>query len=219
VSAFKRPQTAQQAVLVELRRQILAGELAPGSQIVQDTIAERLGLSRVPVREALKILEGEGQVTYHAHHGYYVTKLDIDELLETYRIRALLEADCVRVAVPRLGPEDLARMAAALDDMTATARSERLVAFSAANRRFHFALLEPSGMTRMVKIIRQLWDATEPYRSLYFADPRHRDVVDAEHREILRATRERDTGRLNELLDEHRQHALDDLVLILERMS
>lgn len=219
MSTFKRPQTAQQAVLVELRQLILSGEMAPGSQIVQDAIAERLGLSRVPVREALKILEGEGQVTYHAHHGYYVTKLDVNELLETYRIRALLEADCVRLAVPNLGPEDLARAEAAIDEMADAAGHEDLVTFSAANRRFHFGLYEPSGMTRMVKIIGQLWDATEPYRSLYFAEPAHRDVVDAEHRAILVAARDRRTDQLNALLDEHRQHALDDLVATLERMA
>ncbi|MPZ79708.1 MAG: GntR family transcriptional regulator [Actinophytocola sp.] len=61
--AFRRPPTAQEAVLNELRRAIVSGELVPGQQIVQDVVAERLGVSRVPVREALKILEGEGQVT------------------------------------------------------------------------------------------------------------------------------------------------------------
>lgn len=218
MSTFQRPPTAQQAVLVELRRSILAGELAPGTQIVQDAVAERLGLSRVPVREALKILEGEGQVTYHPHHGYYVTKLDINELLETYRIRDLLEADCVTVAVPNLTEADLAGMDSAIEEMKEAANHEDVLSFSAANRRFHFSLYEPSGMTRMVKIIGQLWDATEPYRSLYFAEPHHRKVVDAEHREILDAARRRRTGTLIALLAEHRLHALNDLSATLERM-
>jgi len=87
-----RPPTAQEAVLAELRRFITTGRLRPGQQIVQDALAVQLGVSRVPLREALKILEGEGQVTYVAHRGYFVTELSLSDLLEVYRIREILEA-------------------------------------------------------------------------------------------------------------------------------
>ena len=97
---FRRPPTAQEAVLAELRRAIVTGELAPGEQVLQDALAERFGVSRVPLREALKILEGEGQVTYRPHRGYFVAELDVDDLREVYRIRDLLESEAVRVAVP-----------------------------------------------------------------------------------------------------------------------
>ena len=109
VHAFHRPLTAQQAVLAELRRAMLAGELTPGSQIVQEAIAERLGVSRVPIREALRILEGEGQVIYVPHHGYSVAELNLDELLEIQRIRELLEPEVTRKTLRQLGDEDLAR--------------------------------------------------------------------------------------------------------------
>ncbi|WP_338090699.1 GntR family transcriptional regulator [Planosporangium thailandense] len=213
--AFKRPPTAQEAVLEELRRAILAGELKPGTQIVQDAFAERLGLSRVPVREALKILEGEGQVRYSPHHGYFVTELDVNELLEIYRIRELLESEAVRLSVPLLGDEDLARLEQAIEDMAEASGRKDIVALTAANRRFHFSLFEPSGMHRMVRLIRQLWDSSDPYRSLYFGEPVHRDAVDREHRQILKAARRRDSEGLVHLLDEHRSHAIDELKKIL----
>jgi DNA-binding GntR family transcriptional regulator len=214
--AFKRPPTAQEAVLEELRRAILARELKPGTQIVQDAFAERLGLSRVPVREALKILEGEGQVRYSPHHGYFVAELDVNELLEIYRMRELLEAETVRAAAPLLTEPDLGRINQAIDDMTDANERADIVALTAANRRFHFALFEPSGMPRFVRIIKQLWDSSDPYRSLYFAEPVHRDTVDREHRQICEAARQRDGESLVRLLGEHRSHAIAELKKILE---
>jgi DNA-binding GntR family transcriptional regulator len=214
---FKRPPTAQEAVLQELRRSILEGELKPGTQIVQDAFAERLGLSRVPVREALKILEGEGQVRYSPHRGYRVTELDVSELLEIYRIRELLETEAVRAAAPRLTEDDVARLGNAIDEMAAANKVTDIVALTNANRRFHFHLFEPSQMPRFVRMIRQLWDSSDPYRSLYFTDPVHRDVVDMEHRGICEAARQRDAEALVRLLNEHRGHAIDALKRVLEQ--
>ncbi len=96
---FSRPPTAQEAVLVELRKEIASGALRPGEQVLQEAIADRLGVSRVPLREALKILEGEGQVVYHPHRGYFVAELSVADLVEVYRIRDLLEAEAVEVGV------------------------------------------------------------------------------------------------------------------------
>ncbi|HVQ18393.1 MAG TPA: GntR family transcriptional regulator, partial [Actinomycetes bacterium] len=115
--AFRRPPTAQEAVLSELRRAIMTGELRPGEQVLQDALAEKFGVSRVPLREALKILEGEGQVTYQPHRGYFVAELDAVDLVEVYRIRDLLESEAARVAVPLLTAADLTRLADAAHDV------------------------------------------------------------------------------------------------------
>ncbi len=168
---FRRPPTAQEAVLAELRRTIVTGELKPGEQILQDALAERFGVSRVPLREALKILEGEGQVTYQPHRGYFVTELDVDDLREVYRIRDLLESEAARIAVPLLTDTDLDRLEAAADDVDRADQSGDLVAMTAANRVFHFTLLEAAKMPRLVRLSRVLWDATDAYRSFYYADP------------------------------------------------
>jgi DNA-binding GntR family transcriptional regulator len=213
---FRRPPTAQEAVLAELRRSILEGELAPGAQILQDRIAEQLGVSRVPVREALKMLEGEGQVSYAPHRGYFVTELDAAELMEVYQIRDILEAEAVTRALPHLGDDDYERMQEAVDDMEAAEGEGDIVALTAANRRFHFALMEPCGMPRLLRIIRQLWDSTDPYRSVYFGHEQHRKTVRQEHRAILRAVRERNADELVRELTEHRLHAVESLRNILD---
>lgn len=212
---FKRPPTAQEAVLAELRRSIVEGELAPGTQIVQEALAERLGLSRVPIREALKILEGEGQVSYSPHRGYFVSELDLDDIGEVYRIREILETDAAVVGVPRLTDEDLARMADAVEELARAGDRGDMVAMTAANRRFHFAIIEASGMPRLTRLVRQLWDATDPYRSRYYSDQANRETVDEQHRQILAAARDRDTERVVRLLDAHREHAVAQFRTIL----
>jgi DNA-binding GntR family transcriptional regulator len=213
---FRRPPTAQEAVLAELRRSILERELAPGAQILQDRIAEQLGVSRVPVREALKMLEGEGLVSYAPHRGYFVTELNSAELMEVYEIRDILEAEAVTRALPNLGQDDYERMQEAVVDMEAAEDNGDIVALTAANRRFHFALIEPCGMPRLVRIIRQLWDSTDPYRSVYFGDERSRQRVRQEHRAILKAVRAGDADELVRHLTQHRHHAVDTLRDILE---
>lgn len=214
---FKRPPTAQEAVLAELRRFIATGRLRPGQQIVQDALAVQLGVSRVPLREALKILEGEGQVTYLAHRGYFVTKLSLSDLLEVYRIREILEAEAVSAAVPQMTAEDIDRLEEAEHDVQAAALIADVIAMTAANRRFHFALIEACAMPRLVWLIRLLWDATEVYRSVYYNEEHHRELVEAEHRAVVAAVRAGDAATALLVLADHRQHAVDALRPVLEK--
>jgi DNA-binding GntR family transcriptional regulator len=211
-SGFVKPPTAQEAVLAELRRAIGTGELRPGEQVRQDSLAERFGVSRVPLREALKILEGEGQVVYLPHRGYFVAELDVDDLREVYRIRDLLESEAVRVAVPQLTASDLDRLADACDDVDQAAANGDLAAMTEANRRFHFTLIEAARMPRLARLIRILWDATDAYRSVYYSEPGNRSHVHDEHAAVITALRELDAERAVTVLREHRERAVHALV-------
>ena len=209
-----RPPTAQEFVLGELRRAIVSGVLRPGEQIRQDALAERFGTSRVPLREALKILEGEGQVTYHPHRGYFVAELSTDDLVEVYRIRRILEDEAVSVAMARIDAATIASMEralAAMDDAV-----DDITALTAMNRAFHFALFECSGLPRLVRLIRQLWDATDAYRAVYFVEEENRARVATEHRAILDAITERDLPRTIAALHAHRDHAVHRVRTILD---
>ncbi len=206
MTAFVRPKTAQEAVLAELRQRLLDGRLRPSSAIRPDAIGSELGVSAVPVREALRILEGEGQVSYRPHRGYLVTELDVVDLKEIYRIRELLEAEAVRHAVAELQPEDLERMRDAIGEMERV--EEDIVGLTAANRRFHFTLLEAAQMPHLNRVIRGLWDSSDPYRSLYFMRSENRQRVYEEHRRILDAVEAGDVDRIIEELTVHRRHAV-----------
>ena len=209
-----RPPTAQEFVLGELRRAIVSGMLKPGEQIRQDALAERYGTSRVPLREALKILEGEGQVTYHPHRGYFVAELSSEDLVEVYRIRRVLEDEAVSAAMAHVGADTIDAMERALSSMDAAA--DDITALTAANRAFHFAIFERSGMPRLVRLIRQLWDATDAYRAVYFVEEANRARVATEHRAILDAITERDIPRTIAALHAHRDHAVHRVRTILD---
>jgi DNA-binding GntR family transcriptional regulator len=213
---FLRPQTAQQAVLAELRTLIVRGEIPPGSAIMQDALAERFGVSRVPVREALKILEGEGHITYAPHHGYKVAKLEVSELLEVYDLRDVLESHVARLGVPKVDERHVQTMQAAMQAMDSAADREDMIEVGVQNRIFHFVVFEASGLTRAVRMIRQLWDTTDPYRSLYFVKPLNRETVNAEHSQIFEACVSRDTEAVVSLLEVHRSHAVQDLRAMAE---
>ena len=214
---FRRPPTAQEAVLAELRRLITAGRLRPGQQIIQDSLAVQLGVSRVPLREALKILEGEGQVTYLAHRGYFVAELSLSDLQEVYRIREILEAEAVTIAVPQMTAEDIHRFEEAERDVQAAAAVADVVAMTSANRRFHFALIEACALPRLVRLIGLLWDATEVYRSVYYNDEHNRGIVEAEHRAVVAAVRAGDAAAALLVLAAHRGHAIAALRPVLEQ--
>ncbi|GAA4706293.1 GntR family transcriptional regulator [Phytohabitans rumicis] len=205
---LRRPPTAQQFVLEELRRAITAGVLRPGAPIKQDALAEELGVSRVPLREALKTLQGEGLVNYQAHRGYFVETLSLEDLREAYRIRQILEAEAIRKAVPNLTPADLDALDEAQLDVERASLLGDVPEMAAANRRFHLMLFEHAKMPRLLRLIRSLWDATDAYRSMYYGASENRERVVHEHRSLLGALRRRDADGAVEALDLHRAHAV-----------
>jgi DNA-binding GntR family transcriptional regulator len=209
-----RPLTTQEHVLAELRRRILTGEVRPGQAIRAEQLAAELDVSRVPIREALKILEGEGQVAYRPHHGYTLAELDLGDLREIYRIRRLLEDEAAHVALPRLTDGDLAEMREAIGEMETL--DDDVAAMAEANRRFHMTLLEASEMPHLLHHVRLLWNASDHYRSVYYLDDAHRRVVHADHRRIVEACEDRDEAALIAALDEHRDRAIDGLRSTLE---
>ncbi|NML55290.1 GntR family transcriptional regulator [Streptomyces sp. R302] len=211
----RRPQTAQQFVLEELRGAITSGELRPGAPIRQDALAARLQVSRVPLREALKALEAEGLVVHHVHRGYFVAQLSLTDLEEIYRIRALLETEAVDRALT-LRPDGFHEALAGIQrEVERAAKAGDVAAMAEANRRFHFALIEGCGMPRLVRMITTLWDSTDAYRSLYYTDPAHRAQAVHEHRAVLDGILQDDKANVLRWLDDHRAHAVAALRAVL----
>jgi DNA-binding GntR family transcriptional regulator len=211
----RRPPTAQQFVLAELRSAITGGELKPGMPIRQDALAAQLDVSRVPLREALKTLEAEGLVEHKVHRGYFVTELSLTDLREIYRIRELLEAEAVREAAARMDAGLLAVLEEAQAEVERADEAGDVTAMTAANRRFHFALFEASGMPRLIRLIGTLWDSTDAYRSLYYAETPNRERVVHEHRAVVDALRDGDAEGAVRWLDGHRAHAVTALEDVL----
>jgi DNA-binding GntR family transcriptional regulator len=203
--------TAQQHAVEALRRLVVSGVLRPGARVNQEDVAAELGLSVAPVREALRVLEQEGQLTYLPRRGYFVTELRMADLEEIYELRALLEARAARRALPALDDEALERVRDAARACVDAAERGDVAAELAANRRFHFGLLEAPGQPHALRVIRLLWDSTEAYRAMYYNSPEERRASVDAHDRILAAVAARDADRLVSELDAHRGRALDVL--------
>ena len=214
LASRKRPRTAEGIAAAELRAAIVGGDLAPGEKILQEATAEELGVSLIPLREALKTLASEGVVTYHPQRGYFVTDLPVERIRELYLARDLVEAEVERLAVANL--ED-----GALEIMRAQVRAQRravaerdAVEMIAANRTFHFTMFELCGNPWLVRFVTQLWDALDPYRVLSYRrmwlqpdDELLPEEILAEHDRILDALETGDQARALLLLRAHRERS------------
>ena len=203
--------TAQDRAAATLRNAILDGELRPGQRVNQEAWAERARVSPIPLREALRALAGEGLVTYRPRRGYAVTELDLAELEEVYRLRKLLETDCLLRGVPGATSEDVARLEADAEACSAAATRGDVAGQLAANRRFHDRLHALAASRASSRLIDLLWDSTEAYRALYYALPGEADEADLAHRALISAVGARDAERVVTLQDEHRARALERL--------
>jgi DNA-binding GntR family transcriptional regulator len=209
------PATTPEHALDGLRRAIVAGELRPGERVPQEDVAAALGVSVAPVREALRVLEQEGQVTYFPRRGYFVTELRIADLEEIYGLRQILEERAVRHALPTLDDDALERIATAARDCVDASAAGDVAADLEANRRLHFGLLEAPDRPHEMRVIRMLWDSTEAYRALYYNSEEERGRSLDAHDRILAAVRAGDVEHLVAELDAHRDRALDVLRDIL----
>jgi DNA-binding GntR family transcriptional regulator len=144
-----------------LRAAILDGGYRPGERIRQEDVAARSGASRIPVREALRMLDAEGLVTLVANSGAWVTKLTLDECAEMYMIRERLEPLLLRRSMPRLDAAAVDRLGRLADDMETRAGVE---AFMRADREFHLSSYSGAASGETWEIIGRLWNTTQHYR-------------------------------------------------------
>jgi DNA-binding GntR family transcriptional regulator len=179
------PRRAERALYEQvaeaLRARIVAHTLAPGSWIDEQAIAAEYGISRTPLREALKVLAGEGLVTMKLRRGAYVTEVSSRDLDEVFHLLALLESDAARVVAARATPAQIVELQALHEQLEASVADRDR--FFAANEAFHMRLLE-------------------------FADNRWRNQLVADLRKVMKLNRHHSLfkqGRLEASLKEHRQ--------------
>jgi DNA-binding GntR family transcriptional regulator len=215
------PRTSEAVALAELRDAIVRGDLPPGAPIRQSATATELGLSVVPVREALKTLAVEGIVVYEPQRGYTVAELTPGSVDAIFRVRELLEAEAEESGVTQMRPEDLACMRVALEAHRDAAKAGDAAAAMAANRAFHFALLDRAGNEWLLRFVRQLWEALEPHRALSYrraavtGERGRADQILVEHSGILAALESGNRDEALRLLDAHRRGGQSDFHRLL----
>jgi DNA-binding GntR family transcriptional regulator len=174
------------SVARRLREAIIDGKLKPGERIRQETVAEQLGTSRIPVREALQQLHNEGLITLASHVGARVAQLDLAELDEIYLMRERLEPLALAQSVSRLTPEMHEVLRMYVEDMELT--SEEVPSnWVDIDRRFHLATYSGALLPRLLRIIEGLWNSSQQYRRAYTMLPARVNLAQAEHRLLLEA--------------------------------
>ena len=211
---YSRPPTAQEAVLREIRDAIMARRIKPGQWLRQGDVARQLNVSSVPVREALKTLQAEGQVVHERHRGYKVVELSGEQLEEIYLARRLLETEATRRAIPEVDAEFVRLLEDLIVRMVDLAAVDDILRYAQANWDFHFLLFARAGLPRIYRMIEVLWQNSEAYRSL-IADPAWYERAHESHREIVEACKAGDVDRAIAAQDEHRQSALDNIIALL----
>jgi DNA-binding GntR family transcriptional regulator len=213
VSAARQDQppflTKRDYAYAELRQRILDGRLAPGSRLLLRPLADELGVSVMPVRDAIRLLERDGLVTVHDHRGAAVTEIARDAVVESVGIRMWLEVLAVREAAPRHTTRTLAVAERALADAARAARSGSL-AYARANRAVHAALEAPAPES-LRTLIDDMWDRLWQARrslSLFVLDPDRIAGAERDHREIYEAIVRGDPEAAAAAMAAHRERSL-----------
>jgi DNA-binding GntR family transcriptional regulator len=186
-------------VVTALRRRLLTGELAPGTRLSQSRLAQEHGVSRIPVRDALQVLAGEGFVEI-GPTAAVVRELSIDELQELYDLRVAVEPMLTRIAVPNVGLAEITQMAALAELMESDPPPARWLE---ANAEFHALVYTRGNRPRMIQLTEQLRRLVDRYLYLHVGVFGQLEHVHAEHRAILAAVRAGDATSVADLTREH----------------
>ncbi len=175
-----------------LRQSILTGELKPGERLMEIHLADKLGVSRTPIREAIRKLELEGLVTMIPRRGAEVAQITEKSLKDVLEVRRALDALAVELACDRIGGEKLEELKEALDNFEAETRKGDANQVARADVKFHDTILEAAGNDKLVQMISNLSQQMYRYRLEYVKDESHYGQLIQEHRQIYEAIRSRD---------------------------
>lgn len=218
ISRISRP-TTQEAVTEALQEAILSGRLEPGEHLRQDAIAEQMGISRVPVREALNVLRAEGQLEYSPHRGYRVRSLSAEEVEEINLIRGMLEGVAIQRAVVGIDESVIGELEELNQQLREGHEVDDIIAFVRLNKDFHFRLFEQCGLPRLLQMIEGLWRVADGYRSGVFVDGSQRETMLEEHDALIDACRQGNGDLAVEIMDRHRNRAADTLLRLTDERA
>jgi DNA-binding GntR family transcriptional regulator len=186
-----------------LRKKILDGTVPPGTVLSQVQLAQEIGVSRTPLREALRMLQKEGLVLAEHNHRVRVADIDIGELESFYASSIMLESLAIALSVPRLTQDDFDKLASALDQMHAASERRDMQSWDEGNRQFH-AVLSSYTEGQLRETIKRSIDASERYRRIKLQNlSRSWEVAEVEHQAIFEACRKGNRDAAVDLLARH----------------
>ncbi|MDQ1609409.1 MAG: hypothetical protein QOE16_2141 [Microbacteriaceae bacterium] len=201
---------ASQRIATLIRDQILDGSLAPGERIRQEEFAERFGASRIPVKEALRLLESDGLVTLVANTGAWVSRMSEEECAEAYQIRERLEPLLLHESMKNLDDATIDTLDALAFEMESCTDVET---FLRLDRQFHLLSYSAARTASLAEIIQRLWNSTQHYRRAYtlLVGIEHNQITHNHHHLIVDALRRRDADDAESALVSHIRRTRSEL--------
>jgi phosphonate utilization transcriptional regulator len=182
-----RSHSLARAAQQEIERLILGGELGPGAKLTEAWLSERLGVSRGPIREAFRMLEEAGLVRLEKNRGVFVRDIPVDEAIEIYDLRAVMDELVGRSLAKRITNEQMKALRGIVERMDAAARSDDADAYHLLNLQFHDTLVEYTGNRKLAEVYRKLVRELALFRRRNLTDGGQLPHSAAEHRQILKA--------------------------------
>lgn len=199
----------REEVYTLLRQAIANGRLPAGTRLVETEVAEQLGVSRTPVREAIRMLESEGLVGCVPRKGYVVCDFSAEEVEQIFGIRQVLEGYAGRLATARISAADLAKLQEIYERSLQCLEQESATLLCQLNTEFHDLLIAASQNKRLVELIDSLRHALLSYRLACLNDPNERRRAVAGHKAILEALWRKDPAAVEELIKKHIAQSMD----------
>lgn len=197
-----------------LRALIVNGEYEQGKPLRQDDVAMRLGVSRIPVREAFQQLEGEGLIVNIPYKGAIVSRLSAEEMEEYFDVRTVLEVDLLRRALGRIEPASFERARAAARQMSVETQHAR---WGALNWRLHSELYHAAQRPITLEMVKKIHDNLDRYVRIHLSlSDENRNRAAEEHLELIRLCEENKKAEAVRFLQAHIRHAADDLLSFIE---
>ena len=190
----------------ELERRIVKGELAPGDKLLEAALADSLGVSRGPVREAFRMLEEAGLVRQEKNRGVFVRDIPLAEALEIFDLRAMMDESVGRHLAEHITPEQLRQVKAMVDAMERSVKTGDADTYHLLNLEFHDTLVAFTGNRKLTTLYRRLINELSLFRRMNLADSTQLPVSASEHRGIVKAIASGDAMAAGQAM---RQHVLD----------
>ncbi|MFM0325273.1 GntR family transcriptional regulator [Caballeronia glebae] len=204
--------TTVELVTTAIRQRILSGDLAPGEVLRQEALADELGVSRVPIREAITRLTGEGLLTKVPHKGAYVAELSIEEVQETFEIRLRLEPWLFSQAIPHITDAEIAKAEKLVSEMDHADSG----VWGQLNWRLHETLYVPARRDITLQMLRVLHDRSDRYFRFQVVQVPIREQSHEEHTSLIDACRKRDAKLGAKLLEQHVKTAGQQIISVVE---
>ena len=195
-----------------LKARIIKGDLAQGGKLFEAKIAEQLGISRTPVREALRELAAEGFVKMTPNQGMAVSIISIENIREVLQIRAILEGLAARLTAKVINKEEIKELEKYLKKMECYTNKDDILAFSKMDAEFHELILNICGNNRLIQIRKNLSDQTHRYRIRSLSIPGRLKYSLEEHREIVEALKRKDSEQADRSSQKHIENVIKNIL-------